>query len=57
MPSSIKMEECMEFEISDIKLVAKNIVKPVAKNIVLGSTGGIHFMRMTVKAHLSDMYF
>ena len=51
------MEECMEFELSDIKLVAKNMVKPVAKNIVLGSTGGIHFMRMTVKAHLSDMYF
>ena len=47
----------MEFELSDIKLVAKNIVKPVAKNIVLGSTGGIQFMRTTVKAHLSDMYF
>lgn len=45
----------MKFELSDIKVVAKNIVKLMAKNIVLESMGGIHFM--TVKAHLSDMYF
>ena len=35
---------------------AKNIVKLVAKNTVLGSPG-IHFMHMTVKAHSCDMHF
>ena len=43
MFSSIKMEECMKPELSDIFWI-----KMVAKNIILGSPG-THFMDMRVK--------